>query len=394
MVKSVQWLALWMLAVSVCIGAGIPQKMNYQGYLTTRSGSPINGTRTLTFKIYSVATGGSSQWAETQTDVPVTNGLFNVVLGSVSSLTAVSSAEWRGSLYLGVTVQGDVELAPRQLLVSVPYALGAARVDYDQVITVAASGGDATNLYQALQLVADLSPEPSVTTPYIIDIQAGVFRETTSLAVPSHVSLKGAGRTATRIQLENVPMTVGSECTVSDLGLYATGAAAKLSFASVTHSHVRNCGFELIDSYPYGFNFQNSSNCTFINNSVVHRGNGLYTLYIQTAIQFLMQGNSIDITPLTASSSTAVFANNIKQCVLRDNTIAHFGVANLSYGIQINNSSNTARIVNNVFMGELATASSHDIYNTTTATYPVRPSHSGPYGINNQGSSGSELPAF
>ena len=64
----------------------IPQKMNYQGYLTNASGVPINGTVQMVFSIYNVSSGGTPLWVETQ-NVTVTQGVYNVNLGEVTSIT-------------------------------------------------------------------------------------------------------------------------------------------------------------------------------------------------------------------------------------------------------------------------------------------------------------------
>jgi len=102
--------------------AQVPQKINYQGYLVSASDVPItNPSLLIAFKIYDVPSGGSALFTETQT-VPVSNGLFNAVLGTNTALTLPFNVQY----YLGVTVGADVEMAPRQALVSTPYALRSA----------------------------------------------------------------------------------------------------------------------------------------------------------------------------------------------------------------------------------------------------------------------------
>lgn len=44
----------------------IPQTMSYQGVLTDANGNPVNGSVSLTFKLYDAATGGTNPWEETQ----------------------------------------------------------------------------------------------------------------------------------------------------------------------------------------------------------------------------------------------------------------------------------------------------------------------------------------
>jgi len=96
----------------------------YQGRLTNASNVPISGPNTMTFKLYNVASGGSALWTETQT-ITATNGLFNTLLGSTTPITQ-SIITGNSSLWLGVKVGADAEMAPRAQIGSVPYALQAS----------------------------------------------------------------------------------------------------------------------------------------------------------------------------------------------------------------------------------------------------------------------------
>ena len=102
--------------------SAIPERINYQGYLTNASGSPINANVSMTFRIYTVASGGTALWTETQSNVPVNEGIYNVILGSVASLGALP---FDVPYFLGVTAGADSEMTPRQALTSVAYALTA-----------------------------------------------------------------------------------------------------------------------------------------------------------------------------------------------------------------------------------------------------------------------------
>ena len=62
----------------------IPHVINYQGMLTDDLGTPITDNLDLTFRIFDAATNGNQEWTETQSHVPIVDGLFNVVLGSVN----------------------------------------------------------------------------------------------------------------------------------------------------------------------------------------------------------------------------------------------------------------------------------------------------------------------
>lgn len=98
----------------------IPQKINYQGYLTNAAGVPVNGTVQMIFSIYDAPTNGIQLWTETQ-NVSVSDGVYNVNLGDVN----VISLDFDKPYYLGVKVGTDPEMTPRRPLTTVPYAFRA-----------------------------------------------------------------------------------------------------------------------------------------------------------------------------------------------------------------------------------------------------------------------------
>ena len=101
-----------------------PGTISYQGMLNDAAGQPINGSTNITFRLYSVPTGGTALWTEAHTGanaVPVSNGLFNVLLGS---LTPISASVWsNANVYLGVQVGGDAEMTPREIVSPVGVAM-------------------------------------------------------------------------------------------------------------------------------------------------------------------------------------------------------------------------------------------------------------------------------
>ena len=87
-----------------------------QGRLTDASGNPINGTRAITYALYTASSGGTALCSDPDT-VAITDGLFN------SQFDFCTASIINGQrLYLGITVAGDAEMTPRQQLYSVPYA--------------------------------------------------------------------------------------------------------------------------------------------------------------------------------------------------------------------------------------------------------------------------------
>lgn len=116
-------------ASTAALSGSTPGTISYQGTLTTAMGEPLNGTVAMTFRLYSVPTGGSALWTETRTGsnaVPVSNGLFHVQLGS---LTPISSEIWENEdLYLGITIGSDSEMSPREQVGDVPSSMVSGKM--------------------------------------------------------------------------------------------------------------------------------------------------------------------------------------------------------------------------------------------------------------------------
>jgi len=106
----------------------IPQLINYQGKLTDVAGNPITAPQSVDFKFWDDPSAGNLLWYENQTVTPDANGVFNVLLGSNTSIPG-SAVLQNGNCYLEVTV-GGVTITPRTRLVSVPYAYKADTANY------------------------------------------------------------------------------------------------------------------------------------------------------------------------------------------------------------------------------------------------------------------------
>jgi hypothetical protein len=114
---------------------GVPLLLTEQGRLFDSTGTtPVSGSVTFTFSLYSAATAGTPIWTETQRPITLDSGYFSAQIGSASATnpltpamfaTAASSGQ---SLYLGIQVNSDPELTPRQPLLTVPYAFVADNV--------------------------------------------------------------------------------------------------------------------------------------------------------------------------------------------------------------------------------------------------------------------------
>ncbi len=94
--------------------------LSMQGTIRNSTGSAVpDGTYSLTFKLYTVESGGTAVWTETQNEVRVVGGVYSALLGSTEPLNAAFNVPY----YVGVAVDGGAELIPRFRLTSAPYAL-------------------------------------------------------------------------------------------------------------------------------------------------------------------------------------------------------------------------------------------------------------------------------
>jgi hypothetical protein len=117
--------------------------ISYQGRLADSGGNPLTAKVNMEFRIYNVPTGGVPLWAEMWTGgnaVDVSDGLFNVMLGSIDN-TLASAIDGHDELYLGITVGTDSEMEPRVQLGSVPFSMQAMTVPDDSITSAEISAG-------------------------------------------------------------------------------------------------------------------------------------------------------------------------------------------------------------------------------------------------------------
>lgn len=118
-------------ALSLQAAAQAPQTILYQGRLTGSDGEPIVDSAEVMFRIYTDAQDPSTILYQTTVKVyPDSNGIFQVELGPLG--TGVLDGSKR---YLGMTVTGDTEMKPRQLITSAPYAISATNIPDGSVTT-------------------------------------------------------------------------------------------------------------------------------------------------------------------------------------------------------------------------------------------------------------------
>ncbi|MBV6642206.1 MAG: hypothetical protein KI791_15920 [Cyclobacteriaceae bacterium] len=106
------------LLLAVFAHAQTPNTISFQGNLTTPgTENPIaDGTYSMDFELFDDV--NNPMWSETQPTVQVTNGLINVLLGSV---TPLQIDDFYQPLYLQITIDGET-LTPQIALQAVPFA--------------------------------------------------------------------------------------------------------------------------------------------------------------------------------------------------------------------------------------------------------------------------------
>jgi hypothetical protein len=159
--------------VETC-GSQVPSTMSYQGVLSDNAGGiPPEGPHAFTFRIYDDATlsGAHLLWTENHNLPVARGGGFSAMLGAGSPAVALSLPFDR-PYYLGVSVDGGAELAPRTALASTPYSMTARTV---------ADCGVTSNSIATGQVVKSLNG----------------LRDGVTLAAGSNVSITPSGQTLT-----------------------------------------------------------------------------------------------------------------------------------------------------------------------------------------------------
>lgn len=141
----------------------------YQGVLRTAEGAvPDNRNQTIQFRLYTSAEGGTPVWGRTVAVLLDEQGLFNTELSDIagseipdvtgSGLASILVAHASSTLYIGLTVDGTSgEIAPRQTILPVPYAIVAADIssasgDLDVAGQLSAASAETAGLLAASSL--------------------------------------------------------------------------------------------------------------------------------------------------------------------------------------------------------------------------------------------------
>ncbi|MFA4844584.1 MAG: hypothetical protein WC632_06525 [Candidatus Margulisiibacteriota bacterium] len=130
-------MCLWLISCSLLVNVAlaVPQYLSYQGVLRDSGSNLITGTKAMTFRVYDAVTAGTKKFEMISSEVVVSGGLYNVMLGPIGFAELEKGPRW-----LEVEVGGEI-LTPRIELVTVAYAVSAASAEAAETV-----GGFSANL--------------------------------------------------------------------------------------------------------------------------------------------------------------------------------------------------------------------------------------------------------
>lgn len=119
--------------------AAPPEPVSYKGYLTDAAGTAINAAgMDMQTRIFDLASGGAALFSEQHLNVSITQGRFDLLLGSVGS--GWGDLDFAQPLWLELVIDGET-LAPRIPLTATPYAHATLQIGTQQVGRVCTSDG-------------------------------------------------------------------------------------------------------------------------------------------------------------------------------------------------------------------------------------------------------------
>jgi len=139
--------ALACAGLAYASSASADSSFNYltqQGRLLDQTGAPVDGTDLLfTFSLYTAKTGGTPIWTEKQTITP-DKGYFSARLGEMAAIDPKVFQDDTKTYYLGIQIGTDSEMAPRQTITAVPFAVNAKFADAANTAKSATTADSAT----------------------------------------------------------------------------------------------------------------------------------------------------------------------------------------------------------------------------------------------------------
>ncbi len=238
--------------------AAIPRKISYQGVLTDSNGTPLSGQYQMRFQIYTSASGGTALWTEEWKDsskVIVSNGLFNVLLGSIQPID-LGTLTFVDTYWLEVAVDhsGSYEiLTPRHELASAAYALRAATVE---------NGAIGASALASNSVTADKIGDGQITDGKVASLSATkittgtIANDRINWAAPGSIGTSTAGVGYFTNLFANGVLKFtdsgGTPYTDNWIGRFNDGSVDWLHIGGITTGGVRRIGFWANTVYASG----------------------------------------------------------------------------------------------------------------------------------------------
>jgi subtilisin-like proprotein convertase family protein len=189
------------------VRADVPAQIHYQGVLVDTEGTPATGQWSVTFRLFDVPDEGDSIFEESQS-VLINDGILSVVLGAQQDNALDPALLGAGELWLEVGFDGDegpVTLAPRQRVVSHPYALYAGHADLSQQATNAEQlGGKQADAFVELASLGELCVAPDQLPELLADLGFVAGEHYTDVDVEAYLADNGYEAGATAFTTEDV----------------------------------------------------------------------------------------------------------------------------------------------------------------------------------------------
>ncbi len=164
------------------VSATVPMLINYQGQITNAQQGPLNGSFDMVFRIYSSDTTPTPLWTETHNAVSIDQGVFNVFIGSFTSLDGLFTAGQ--DRWLEVQIDTDPPMTPRYRIVSGAYSIHSDTADsvpWSGITGIPANmgipagaiimwSGDIVDIPQGWQLCDGTNGTPNLTDRFILSV--------------------------------------------------------------------------------------------------------------------------------------------------------------------------------------------------------------------------------
>lgn len=306
--NSIRFITVLLLFVCVSHAHADPNpQLTFTGNLANTSETPLSGTYDMVFRIYETPTGGTPVATSTHTaangnPVTVTDGEFSVEIGSGVGNSLAGLNFETDAFYVGLTIESDSEMTPRERFASAAYSFNANYIDgfdssvlvrnnatgtiatssTDTILSIVQSGGgDILNLYDGSTEVFTVTNAGNVgigtSTPLHelviagnLNLAGAVYDRTSSVGTDGYV-LRSTGTGVEWVS----PASLGISTSVGDLYFTDGGATTYLTSLTDTLAVGTTTGTDVLTvngslSFPHATDLSiNATNLFTINRALL-----------------------------------------------------------------------------------------------------------------------------